>query len=96
MTKSQKDWWGRVRAKGRDHYIVHRGLLSCGIPCALLAALWYLWPAFFGDALSKPVSHYLIQSALLGLVLSWWFAATSWRKYEEEYQKPEESDDVVA
>jgi hypothetical protein len=64
----------RIRAKGRKHYIFHRGILRVGMPLFLIMTLWrwhdrYRWHV-------PPLQDLPIVCAAIALSLAVWLTAS--------------------
>jgi hypothetical protein len=73
-----------IRLKGRNHYIVVRGILCWGMPTFLLTSVW----KWYDHAWHVPARGELFFQVLIGLVLwtagGYWLVAVMWQRFIEE------------
>lgn len=79
--------WDRIRARGRMKYIIFNGIISWGIPTAMLYTLIItLWETKTIE-LNKEFFNQLISSLIIfpfvGIGVGMW----TWRLMESNYQK---------
>lgn len=81
----------RIRAKGRKHYIVYRGILRWGFPCFITTTVWG-WHDEYGWRL--PPRGYALFSVISGLIIwsiiGYFYGDHMWQRF---YQEPETDED---
>jgi hypothetical protein len=74
----------RIRMKGRNHYIIFRGILGWGMPVFLLTTLW----RWHDHGWHLPLRGELYFETFLGLIIwtaaGYWVGAQMWQKVFEE------------
>jgi hypothetical protein len=93
MTKSEKQSWEQERAKGRERFILRRGLLRAGLPFGIFMTLWIvLFPVFINDPI-PPIWEILVKFGFYTLGFGLFLGEVTWRGNERDYNKPTEDDD---
>jgi hypothetical protein len=90
MTKIEKQSWERIRAMGRDRFIVREGLLRHGVPFGVLVALIQIFP-FFRPS-SEPFIALVASWAFSGVAFGAVMGLREWQTRERNYQKPTDDD----
>jgi hypothetical protein len=86
MTPSERDSWERIRANGRDQYILREGLLRDGLVAGICVILGHV----FADMLRGKVPTLwqpVVEGAATVLAIGWWSGARSWREHEDAYHE---------
>lgn len=94
MTKSEKQWWERERAKGYDLYLLY-SIRRRGLPAGIVVVLSVILCSWFRDRPSPSflelVSWFGVSTLMFGLTIG----RQNWRDNEQDYQNPSEEDDRV-
>ena len=79
----------RIRLKGRNHFIVVRGILGWGLPMFLLISILRFYT--YGRGWRVPTRGELYFEIILGLIIympaGYWVGARMWQKQFEEPSK---------
>jgi hypothetical protein len=95
MTKSEKQTWEQERAKGRDRFLLRRGLLRAGLPFGVLMILFKLLIAIFSHEAIAPAWRLLVEFGFYVIGFGGLMGVWSWQDNERDYKKPTEDDDVA-
>jgi hypothetical protein len=76
-----------IRLKGRNHYIIVRGILGWGMPMFLLTSIW----EWYDHAWHVPPRGELFFKVLVGLAIwtacGYWFGSLMWQRFIEPARK---------
>ena len=85
MNQDEKELWGKVRAAGRNRYVLHNGIIKMGVPFGLLYLIGTLIlsrvfnhpkPAWF------VVVNFIFIVSAVGLIQG----NSTWNRYERDYK----------
>ena len=96
MTKSEKQWWEQERAKGRDRFLLRRGLLRAGLPFGALMIAGKILISVFSHQPISPAWRLLVEFGFYVLGFGALMGVWSWQSNETDYKKPTEDDDVAS
>jgi hypothetical protein len=82
MTPRQVEGWSKTRAKGRTRFVWLTGVVSWGVPVAII---WSVAMASFKGWDRFP--HLLRIALILFPIAGYWFGSYVWRKSEEQYEQ---------
>ena len=92
MTLSEKQAWEKVRAKGRDSFVVRVGLLRYGLKFGIIWGLFKIVSICFFKPTFQPA---------ISVIASWGFMCVGfgalmgfhqWQQNERDYEKPTEEE----
>jgi hypothetical protein len=95
MTKSEKDWWQQVRAKGRSQFIFREGLLRRGLPFGVFMTVAMLVIDLITRTPIEPAWKLAVEFAFYTLAFGYGMGSTTWSDRERELQEETDDDDVV-
>ena len=92
MTESEKQAWEKVRAEGRDRFLLksissYRGILLGGL---LVEACWCL----FTGKLTKPMWEIAAGWILVAVAAGAWSGILQWNTKERNYNEPRQDSAV--
>ena len=90
MTKSEKQQWEQVRAKGFVSYLLRRGLLFYGLGFGILMTLTNVF--IFHEAIA-PVGSSLIRFAHYVFEFGAFMGIVEWCFHQYDYKRPDANDD---
>jgi hypothetical protein len=92
MTQDEKQTWQNVRKKGCVRYLVHEGLVRCGIPFGVLFGLCKALRIAFSDSTGEPLLSIVATGVLAAAFATAFFGGVMgsyfWYRNEREYAKP--------
>jgi hypothetical protein len=95
MTKCEKQWWEKERAKGRDRYLL-RAVLRAGLPFGILMLVGKILISALSHQPLSPAWRLFVEFGFYVLGFGGLMGVWTWQDKERDYKKPTEDDDTVA
>jgi len=90
MNNSKLNKWERIRARGKMRYVIIHGVISWGIPAAILTSvittLWETKTLKFNSEFVSDLLISLVVFPIFGIVFGLW----TWHIFDSKFPKNEE------
>ena len=88
MTEVEKQSWERIRAAGRDRFLLKRMAMEAGWILVLAAMIELCWLLVTGKP-SEPLRTMIAKWTLLALVMGVWKGLEDWKTNERKFHESE-------
>lgn len=98
MTGIETREWEKVRAEGRDRFVLREGILKRGSRDAAIAiAVWYLFHFLKHEPLPTTwdIWQAVIGFCIMTLVAGWLEGVALWQRREKEYEESVKGEHVA-